>query len=239
MKKLTIIFFILFLIIGCSKENKIETYVDGKENNEIITSYDEMIIYKSSPSLRYKIKPVGIPIIESVETDKDIKLIPSDFVIIESNSNMTIKMNSDESITSNFTSNLKMGEEAIMSVTINNDGLKKINDKDLKKINLKLKIKSNLKTGEEAVSYLNTNIKVYNLTLRYILWILCALPISVTSLMYFREKCLENNFLSIFDFLIGDPIIGIMKIILFVIAILVMLFGPIYLFGVLFGVASF
>ncbi len=125
MKKLTIIFFILFLIIGCSKENKIETYVDGKENNEIITSYDEMIIYKSSLSLRYKIKPVGIPIIESVETDKDIKLIPSDFVIIESNSNMTIKMNSDESITSNFTSNLKMGEEAIMSVTINNDGLKK------------------------------------------------------------------------------------------------------------------
>ena len=113
------------MIIGCSKENKIETYVDGKENNEIITSYDEMIIYKSSLSLRYKIKPVGIPIIESVETDKDIKLIPSDFVIIESNSNMTIKMNSDESITSNFTSNLKMGEEAIMSVTINNDGLKK------------------------------------------------------------------------------------------------------------------
>ena len=125
MKKLTIIFFILFLIIGCSKANKIETYVDGKENNEIITSYDEMIIYKSSLSLRYKIKPVGIPIIESVETDKDIKLIPSDFVIIESNSNMTIKMNSDESITSNFTSNLKIGEEAIMSVTINNDGLKK------------------------------------------------------------------------------------------------------------------
>ena len=125
MKKLTIIFFILFLIIGCSKENKIETYVDGKENNEIITSYDEMIIYKSSPSLRYKIKPVGIPIIESVETDKDISLLPSDFVIIESNSNMTIKMNSDESITSNFTSNLKIGEEAIMSVTINNDGLKK------------------------------------------------------------------------------------------------------------------
>ena len=75
------------------------------ENNEIITSYDEMIIYKSSPSLRYKIKPVGIPIIESVETDKDISLLPSDFVIIESNSNMTIKMNSDESITSNFTSN--------------------------------------------------------------------------------------------------------------------------------------
>ena len=103
MKKLIIIFLSLFLIIGCSKENKIETYVDGKENNEIITSYDEMI----------------------VETDKDIKLIPSDFVIIESNSNMTIKMNSDESITSNFTSNLKMGEEAIMSVTINNDGLKK------------------------------------------------------------------------------------------------------------------
>ena len=101
MKKLIIIFLSLFLIIGCSKENKIETYVDGKENNEIITSYDEMI----SPSLRYKIKPVGIPIIESVETDKDISLLPSDFVIIESNSNMTIKMNSDESITSNFTSN--------------------------------------------------------------------------------------------------------------------------------------
>ena len=113
------------MIIGCSKENKIETYIDGKENNEIITSYDEMIINLSSPSLRYKIKPVGIPIIESVETDNDINLLPSDFVIIESNSNMTIKMNSDESITSNFTSNLKMGEEAIMSVTINNDGLKK------------------------------------------------------------------------------------------------------------------
>ena len=57
--------------------------------------------------------------------------------------------------------------------------------------------------------------------------------------MYFREKCLENNFISIFDFLIGDPIIGIMKIVLFAIAILVMLFGPIYLFGLLFGVASF
>ena len=56
--------------------------------------------------------------------------------------------------------------------------------------------------------------------------------------MYFREKCLENNFISIFDFLIGDPIIGIMKIVLFTIAILVMLFGPIYLFGLLFGVAS-
>ena len=68
---------------------------------------------------------------------------------------------------------------------------------------------------------------------------MCALPISVTSLMYFREKCLENNFLSIFDFIIGDPIIGIMKIVLFVIAIFVMLFGPIYLFGLLFGVASF
>ncbi|ADG71553.1 hypothetical protein Bmur_1466 [Brachyspira murdochii DSM 12563] len=56
MKKIMMIFFILFLMIGCSKKNKIETYIDDKKNSDIIFSYDEMIISKSSPSLRYKIK---------------------------------------------------------------------------------------------------------------------------------------------------------------------------------------
>ncbi|WP_157154585.1 hypothetical protein [Brachyspira murdochii] len=151
------------MLIGCNK-NKIESYIDGKENSDIISSYDKMIISKSYPSLRYKIKPV--------ETDKDINLLPSDFAIIQ-----------------NFTSKLKKGEEKIMEVAINKNGLKKIYDEDVKKINLKLKIKSNLKTGEEAVSYLNTNIKIYNLTLRYILWILCYCFITIPSIMYYCSFC--------------------------------------------------